>query len=284
MKLGVVSQLWRYPVKSMAGERRASVRLSVRGIPGDRGWAVYDETRQGITNAKRLPALRMCHARCAAEPSAESAPPAAELALPDGTTLRSDDANAAARLAAFVGRAVSLRALGPPGTGSAPRLTLQDEPAEVVRELNGLQAGEPMPDYGELTPERLRELRLGNFFDAYPIHLLTRTTLRTLEAIAPESSWDVRRFRMNVLMEATESTGYPELAWIGRRIRVGSAVLSVAMGCPRCVMVTQAVDDVAQDHRIMRVLVRETRHNAGVYAEVVEPGEAREGDTVELVS
>jgi hypothetical protein len=140
-----------------------------------------------------------------------------------------------------------------------------------------------MPDYGDLTPERLRELRHGNFFDAYPIHLLTRTTLHTLERIAPESSWDVRRFRMNVLMDAVETMGYPELEWIGRRVRVGTAVVAIAMGCPRCVMVTQAVDDVPQDHRVMRTLVHETHHTAGVYAAVVEPGEAREGDPVELL-
>lgn len=283
MRLGLVSELWRYPVKSMAGERRPSVRISARGIPGDRGWAVFDETRQGITNGKRIPALRMCVARYMSEPTEGGASPAAELGWPGGTPIRSDGAEAASRLSEYVGRPISLRALGPAGTGTDPRLTMDQETPEVVRELNGLRDGEPMPDYGELTPERLRALRHGNFFDAYPIHLLTRTTLRTLEAIAPDSSWDLRRFRMNVLMEAVGTTGYPELAWIGRRVRVGTAVLAVAMGCPRCVMVTQAVDDVPHDHRVMRVLVRETKHTAGVYAAVVEPGEAREGDPIELL-
>ena len=44
----------------------------------------------------------------------------------------------------------------------------------------GLLPDEPMADMSEFPPERLRLLRQGNFFDAFPIHLLSRTTLRTL--------------------------------------------------------------------------------------------------------
>lgn len=47
MRIGTVSGLWRYPVKSTGGERLESAVLTWRGIPGDRGWAVYDELRCG---------------------------------------------------------------------------------------------------------------------------------------------------------------------------------------------------------------------------------------------
>jgi len=90
MRVGTVIRLWRYPVKSMAGERMSSADFSWRGIPGDRGWAVYDETRKGITGAKRLPPLRGCGARYAQEPVAGSASPPAEITLADGSTFRSD--------------------------------------------------------------------------------------------------------------------------------------------------------------------------------------------------
>ena len=147
----------------------------------------------------------------------------------------------------------------------------------------GILPGEPEPDLSAFSPERLKLLRQGNFFDAFSIHLLTRTTLRTLERLAPESSWDQRRFRANLLVETDEREGYPELAWVGRRVRVGTAVIEVVMGCPRCVMVTLAENDLPQDHRIMRTLVRETQHTAGIYANVVEEGVVREGDAVELL-
>ena len=283
MRAGTISQLWRYPVKSMAGERLDTVALTARGIPGDRGWAVYDESRNGITGAKRHPLLRACRARYPSAPVPGAGSPPAEITLPDGTRFLTDSPDATARLSDLLGRPVTLRALGPSGSDSAPRLTMAGEPPETVLELMGLVAGEPMPDMSEFTAERLRVLRQGNFFDAFPIHLLTRTTLKTLAQLAPESVWDERRFRSNLFLEADDPAGYPELGWIGRRLRVGSAVIQVVTGCPRCVVVTQPVDDVPQDHRVMRTLVRETRHTAGIYAQVVDEGELGAGDEVELL-
>jgi len=283
MRIGTISQLWRYPVKSMAGERLESATLSWRGIPGDRGWAVFDCDRNGVTNAKRQPLLRACKARYTSEPVAGAASPPARITLPDGAEVVTDSVNAARRLGDLLGRPVSLRSLGPIGSAAAPRLTMEGESEEAVRAMMGLLADEPMPDLSEFPPERLRLLRQGNFFDALPLHLLTRTTLDTLARAAPESAWDERRFRPNLFVEAEDPQGYPELGWLGRRLRVGTAVIEVVTGCPRCVVVTQAADDLPQDHRVMRTLVRETRHTAGIYARIAEEGEARVGDAVELV-
>lgn len=284
MRAGTLSQLWRYPVKSMAGERLDAAALTWHGIPGDRGWAVYDETRDGVTGAKRLPILRRCGARYVDAPVPGESSPPAEITLPDGTKVRTDSPDALDRLGAAFGRPVSLRSIGPAGSVSAPRIDTRSESPETVRELQGLLPGEPEPDMSEFTPERLRALREGNFFDALPIHLLTRNTLRTLARLAPESVWDERRFRPNLLVEVDDAVDYPELGWIGRRVRVGSAVIEVVTGCPRCVMATQPVEDLPQDHRIMRTLVRETKHTAGIYAGVVVEGEFRVGDEVEILA
>ncbi|NOT32962.1 MAG: MOSC domain-containing protein [Candidatus Eisenbacteria bacterium] len=282
MRVGTLSQLWRYPVKSMGGERLDTAALSLRGIPGDRGWAVFDESRSGVTTAKRLPPLRACRARYPSEPDSRLGSPPAEITLPDGTMVSTDSAEATLRLGELLGRAVSLCPLGPAGSEAAPRITAAGESPDTIRALMGILPGEPEADLSAFTPERLRLLRHGNFFDAYSIHLITRTTLRTLSRLAPESDWDERRFRANLLVESDDD-GYPELAWVGRRLRVGTALIEVVMGCPRCVMVTLPEDDLPQDHRIMRTLVRETRHTAGIYASVVEEGGVREGDPVEVL-
>jgi hypothetical protein len=282
MRVGTISQLWRYPVKSMGGERLEFAALSWRGIPGDRGWAVYDESRNGITNAKRIPPLRTCRARYVAEPVSGAGSPSAEIAFPDGTTVSTESAEVSRRLSDLAGRTVTLRALGPAGSEAAPRLTTAGESTETIRTMMGLLPGEPEPDMSAFSPERLRLLRQGNFFDAYSLHLITRTTLRTLTRLAPESDWDERRFRPNLLVETNDDDGYPELAWVGRRLRVGTALIEVVMGCPRCVMVTLPGDGLPQDHRLMRTLVRETHHTAGIYASVVEEGDVREGDTISI--
>jgi uncharacterized protein YcbX len=283
MQVGTVAQLWRYPVKSMAGERLDRASITARGIPGDRGWAVFDETRRGITNAKRLPPLRRCRARYLAEPVPGEASQPVEIGLPDGTTTGSGASDAPQRLSDLVGRSVSLRSLDPADSEAAPRVHSADDSEEESRALAGVLPGEPLADLSELPPERLRLLRQGNFFDALPIHILTRTTLRTLAGLAPGSIWDERRFRPNLLLEVDETDGYPELGWIGRRLRIGHAVFEIAMGCPRCVMTTRPVDELPEDQRIMRVLVRETRHIAGVYVGVAGEGVVRVGDGVELI-
>lgn len=283
MRIGTVAQLWRYPVKSMGGERLPAASLSWRGIPGDRGWAVYDETRKGITNAKRLPPLRLCRARYLDEPAAGGSSPPALVTFPDKTVVMTTDPGLSRQLGELVGRAVSLRSLGPVGSETDPRVTNAGASPEAIRELMGILPGEPEPDMSAFPPERLQQLRQGNFFDAHPLHFITRTTLRTLSRLAPESRWDERRFRANVLVEADDPEGYPEFNWLGRRLRVGDALVEVITGCPRCIMVTQEDDDLPQDKQIMRTLVRETQHQAGIYANVMMAGEVREGDAIELL-
>jgi uncharacterized protein YcbX len=275
-----VEGLWRYPVKSMGGERLERVFIGAHGIPGDRGWAVFDETRKGVTGAKRIPALRAGKPRYLAEPVEGEASPPVEIALPTGVTVHGDDASAG--LSRWLGKPVSL--VGLDGSGvAAPRLVLSTEPVEFQRAAMGLVEGEPDADMSKLPAERITALRHGNFFDAFPIHLITRKSIATLERIAPDISWDLKRFRMNLLVEGDIEGDYPELSWVGKLVRVGDAVLKVDMECPRCAMVTQAVDEVPHDPRVMRTLVRETHHAAGIYAFVAEPGEVRVGDPVEVL-
>src|SRR5258708_4300485 len=56
-----VAELWRYPVKSMAGERLEAAELRIDGIPGDRGLYVIDARGQ-IVSARTRPGLLRLHA------------------------------------------------------------------------------------------------------------------------------------------------------------------------------------------------------------------------------
>jgi uncharacterized protein YcbX len=56
-----ISELWRYPVKSMAGERLTRTELTLEGIPGDRVLYVVDG-RGRIVSARTKPRLLLHHA------------------------------------------------------------------------------------------------------------------------------------------------------------------------------------------------------------------------------
>lgn len=41
-RIGVVEEIWRYPVSSVGGERLTNVEITPHGIPGDRTWCLVD--------------------------------------------------------------------------------------------------------------------------------------------------------------------------------------------------------------------------------------------------
>lgn len=286
MQVGSVSEIWRYPVKSMAGERLDATDVGEHGLPGDRAWAVRDEVRGGIRGAKKIPELMRCAARYPAEPTPARAGQV-EMRLPDGDVLRSDAADVDARLSRALGTSVTLWPLQP-----ADRLdhyrrgapTHEDLEREL-RSVFALEPDEPLPDLSGLPPELYEfESPPGTYFDAFPLLLVTQGSLDRLARLAPESKIDVRRFRPNFLLSVPDTEDrFPETAWPGHRLRIGGMTAEVTIDCMRCVMTTLPFDDLPKDPRIMRTLVREAKHCLGAYARVAEPGRVALGDPVELL-
>ena len=62
-----VLELWRYPVKSLQGERMDHADVGPEGIAGDRQWALFDlDTGFGLT-ARRVPELLFATGRLRAD-------------------------------------------------------------------------------------------------------------------------------------------------------------------------------------------------------------------------
>src|SRR5262245_66580250 len=95
--VGTVQELWRYPVKSMGGERLERTTLGAAGLLGDRGWAVRDEAAGEIRGGKKLPGLMLCSARYLRAPDGRTVPPAV-IKLPDGDPLTIDGEEVTRRL------------------------------------------------------------------------------------------------------------------------------------------------------------------------------------------
>lgn len=105
---GLVSELWRYPVKSMLGEALASVAVDARGVVGDRRFAVCDaEGKLGSgKNTRRMRRMDGLFAFTASRGD-DSAP---RVTTPDGRVLAALDPVLDEELARVLGIAVRIQA------------------------------------------------------------------------------------------------------------------------------------------------------------------------------
>jgi uncharacterized protein len=96
---------------------------------------------------------------------------------------------------------------------------------------------------------------------------------------------DGRRFRMLVHVGGCEP--HEEDTWIGRRVRVGEALVSLRGAVARCAITTRDPSTGERDLDTLRLIKSYRGANAkgqidfGVYGEVEEPGPVRVGDPVE---
>lgn len=270
--VGHVQALWRYPVKSMRGERRESLAVEARGVVGDRGYALWDPQAQRVASAKnprRWGDLLAYRARYLEEPRAGlPLPPVAVEGPLDGpdapeTSLRSEDPALAERLSQRLGREVRL--LDQPPAGAS--LDQYWPPVEGR-------------DFQNITNELV--LPAGTFFDACPIHALSTATLAELKRLEPGLDFAVERFRPNLLIAASdEASGFVEEGWSGGVLAIGERLrLRVDGGCPRCVITTLAQGDLPEELEILRATARHNRVTAGIRLSVLEPGPMAVGDPV----
>lgn len=251
MRIGTIKQIWRFAVKSMAGEQLDSCTAGMRGIPGDRGWAVRDETANKLATGSRFPLLMQCAARYR-EPPENGFVPHVDMQLPDGATIGSDLVDVNTRLTELLGKPVSLSQLSA-NDGSETGLIQLDT-------------------------------ALGTYFDVAQIHVLTSASLAEMKRLEPAADWDVRRFRPNFFVETEAGiTGLVDAEWSGRTLRIGEVELLCEIPCERCVMTIHAQTELPKDESIFRTITKEAGKNLGAYARVLKPGEVRTGDVVEIV-
>ena len=290
--VGSVAGLWRFPVKSMRGEQLQEAELTERGVLGDRAYALIDKDTGKVVSAKSVklfPDLFGCKAAFVEPPRLNENMPAVQITLPDGTSVRSDSGDVDRVLSGYFKRNVRLGRVAPddftidqyhpdiegadPG-GNRNTVVAQKLGAALFAAL-GMES--PVP--------------VGSFFDVFPLSVLTTSTLARLNELQPQSRFDERRFRMNVIVD-TKRPGFIENDWVGHELGLGDgARLNVALLDPRCVMTTLAQGDLPKDTDVLRALVRHNKLQvgdlgqfpcAGVYAVVSMGGTVRTGDRVAL--
>jgi uncharacterized protein len=279
MLLGSVQELWRYPVKSMRGERLSEAEVGARGIAHDRGYALLDQETGKIASAKhpRLwGGLLWCQARIM------SADGVVCITLPDARELlmQRDDVDEA--LSLLTKRPVRLLRTPP----RAPEIERYWPDVDGLALRNTMTSGE----IGQGAPR-------GTFFDYAPLHLVTTATLAHLRTLYPHGQVDARRFRPNLVIEVPdEAQGFVENTWIGRTFQLGQNVrLRVTDPTPRCVVPTlpqgELVGDIVEDIGVLRAVAQHNRPSVpalggvhlpclGVYASVEQEGVIHLGDVV----
>jgi uncharacterized protein YcbX len=277
-KVGEISEIWRYPVKGMAGESLSMGQLGVQGLAGDRIWAVRDSARQEIQSCKFRPELLLCSARLSAVVDQ------VDILFPDGAVLGGADTQAQVRVSQLLGHASTLEPLRPLSDLDFYRRHKRDDHTWLaeLKATFAREGDEPLPGFLADFPAAAAEFVAlpGTFFLVTPFHLLTTSTLAWLKKLNPQSDWDVRRFRPNVLIDTGTATGLVEQDWIGKQIVMGSATLDCPGTTPRCGAITRAQRSLPADKQALRTVVQHADQNVGVYGSPLQAGDLRVGDAV----
>jgi hypothetical protein len=286
--VGSVAEIWRYPVKSMGGERLSQSAIATRGLHADRMWAVRDVELNTFTTARRWPVLLQCSARFVEDPAGRSAEPGDVLEVivtfPDGAEMSSSDPAINERLSQLIGKPARLESL--PALSEKERYRTPQATKADLRRQFAVADGEPLPDFSMFPVRKLAELAryatpVGALYDAYPILLMTRASLRAMAELAPGSQFDVRRFRPNVLIER-DGAELAEFDWLGGRVRAPNVTFAAEIPTLRCSIPTRQQGDLPADPAVLKTINAHADHCLGVYANVASPGTLAEGDPLEL--
>lgn len=275
-QIGVVQDLFRYPVKSMRGERLSAVDIGMHGIIGDRAYALR-ETNGRVVTAKKWANMLEFSAGYDAPPVPGALAPL-RITLPDGRTMQAQATDASTILSAVLGRPVVLDRAQSDQSSHAeidPATVFGDVPGENV--LPGRTAA-TMPDTFALPP--------GTFFDAASVHVLAAGTLAHLRTlIGADAQLDPRRFRPNIFVEtAPGDEDFLEDGWLEGTLEVGESVQLVQMRPTlRCVMTAHRQADLVRDLRILRTATQHHHNHIGVWASIGTAGTVRVGDPVMLM-
>ena len=120
-------------------------------------------------------------------------------------------------------------------------------------------------------------------FDAAPISMVSQATLDHLSATYGDAL-DLRRFRINIIVDSFDETPYVEDTWIDYSVSFGNQadatkVLPVRP-IKRCVMVNIDPDSAERDADVLKSVLKSRDNCVGTYAWPRHVGEISVGDPI----
>ncbi|NOC84767.1 MULTISPECIES: MOSC domain-containing protein [unclassified Ruegeria] len=243
---GTVSSLWRHPIKSHGREALSQVTLIPgQTMPGDRVWAVAHEAAK-TDGSEWAPCFNFSRGSKAPQLMAISAE--------------------------LQGDRVTLRHPQRPDLGFAPD-TEQEAFLDWVKPL--------MPADRAASARIVRVPGRGMTDSDFPsISLCNMASHRAVEQKL-DRTLSIVRWRGNIWFEGLPL--WDEFDWLGRDVRIGEAVLRVRERITRCMATTANPETGERDADTLRALNSWDHQDFGVYAEVVQGGEIRVNDEVQLL-
>jgi len=289
MKSATIKSIWRFPVKSFRGEHLEKAMLEGPGMLGDRAYALIDKESGKVITAKsvkQFPDILDCSAIFIEEPSSGKELPPVKITLPHGNSVMSDSDEVDQVLSDYFNKNVTL-------ARKAPTDYTIDQYHPDIEKIHpaGFRDTSIEQKLGTALFEEIgmdSPIPVGSFMDMFPLSLITTSTLDHLAKLSPGSNFDISRFRMNLLLDSSES-GLVENGWLRKSFTVGKEVkIMVAMPDPRCVMTTLEQNGIPKDTSILKTLVQHNRLDvgggefpcAGVYAIITNPGLVKLGDAI----
>ena len=239
----MVTDIYRYPVKSCRGERLPEAVVEPWGLAGDRRWMIVDPSGDVVT-ARERPRLLLVTPF-----PGDGAIRLTGRGMPDLTVPvpRGDDL-----IPVTVWDSKLLAALA----GDAADAWLSDVAGEPVRlvYLDDPTRRRPNPRYS-------RDGDRVSFADGYPLLVTTESSLAELNELiaagplAAEGPLPMRRFRPSVVVAGAEP--WAEDGW--RLLRIGGVAFRAVKGCDRCVLTTIDPDTAAKGKEPIATLARSRR-------------------------
>jgi len=259
--IGTVESLWRYPVKSMAGEQLPHAFLGFAGVYGDRLYAFRDTAAPAgfpFLTAREQEHMLLFH------PSFRNS---AAMDLPPNLA--------------------EAQALAP---GVTPVYATPAEVAVDVTTPTGQTIPVDSPEMLDFLSDGLRKRHHLSLIhsdraitDCRPVSLFATQTVHQL-ASELGATLDKRRFRSNIYLDLSASNGFSEDALVGHKLRIGPTVtLSVLDRDPRCKIITLDPETAAPSPDVIRQVARAHAGTAGVYAAVLVEGLINPGDDITLL-
>jgi MOSC domain-containing protein len=246
IEIGRVEAIFRYPVKSMGGERLEAAELGWHGLEGDRRLAfrrVDDRSGMPWLTASKLPDLVRF----------------APLRRQDSTR-REDGAQGDLLVPTHV------------RTPDGEEMAVFGE--DLAREV-GQRYGAPV---------QMMQLRHG-IFDEASISVIALDTVEEIARLAGQSP-DMRRFRPNIVVRLFRAGPFQEDEWLGGVLSFGEGdnapAVAVTMRDERCSMVNLDPDSARSTPEVLKAIVRTNQNNAGIYGTVTRIGRLAVGQSIFL--